>query len=459
MDVKAVKQREGSLGAVYVPNTEEEKRLVRKIDLYLLPCIWIMYLMSYLDRTNIGNAKIAGMERDLELTSDKYSIALVVFFIGYVLFEVPSNMILARTRPSRFLPAIMFIWGLVTLGMAWVPDYKALIGFRVAMGVLEAGFAPGVILVISSWYKKSEQSKRFAVYISAAILSGAFGGLLAGAITSSLDGAHGLAGWRWLFVVEGVATAGVSIIAAFVLLDFPATTSKFSPRERELAMQRLLADNVQNDSAEGGDKPSHLAALKMAILNWRVWLFVVGYMAIVGSSTLSYFYPTLVNGLGYTAHVAQYMTVPIYAAAFVVTLVTGVTMDRFPQNRGLVLGAWLAAAMVCSVAICAVYDFTARYVLLVLMASALWAANGLAISYGSSTFGHLQPETRAIALAFINAMGNLAQIYGSYLFPSKDAPKYLMGFGVISGLCLTGLLSYVAIHFVLRPGSRMHKYQ
>lgn len=365
-------------------------------------------------------------------------------------------MILARTRPSRFLPAIMFVWGLVTLGMAWVPNYKALIGFRVVMGVLESGFAPGVILVISSWYKKSEQSKRFAVYISAAILSGAFGGLLAGSITTGLDGVHGLAGWRWLFVVEGVATSGVSIIAAFVLLDFPANTSKFTPRERELAIQRLLADNVQNDSEDGAPKISHLAALKIALLNWRVWLFVIGYMAIVGSSTLSYFYPTLVNGLGYTARMAQYMTVPIYAAAFVVTAITGITMDKYPQNRGLVLAAWMTMAMICSVIICVVYGFTARYVLLVLMASALWAANGLAISYGSSTFGYMPPETRAIALAFINAMGNFAQIYGSYLFPSKDAPKYLMGFGVISGLCFTGVVSYLVIHFVLRR-SLIHK--
>lgn len=100
----------------------------------------------------------------------------------------------------------MICWGTVTIGMGFTPSYNALIGFRFVMGVFEAGFAPGVLLLISSWYKKEEQSKRFAVYISAAILSGAFGGLLAGSITSGLDGAHGLAGWRWLFIVEGAAT-------------------------------------------------------------------------------------------------------------------------------------------------------------------------------------------------------------------------------------------------------------
>ncbi|EXK43693.1 hypothetical protein FOMG_02626 [Fusarium oxysporum f. sp. melonis 26406] len=139
----------------YVPGTEEEKKLVRKIDLFILPMMWVMYLLSYMDRTNIGNAKIAGMDKDLNLDSNKYSIVLVVFFVGYVVFEVPSNMILTRTRPSRYLPGIIIL-----------------------MGVLESGFAPGVLLLLSSWYKSEEQSKRFAVYISAAILSGAFGGLL-----------------------------------------------------------------------------------------------------------------------------------------------------------------------------------------------------------------------------------------------------------------------------------------
>lgn len=142
------------------------------------------------------------MDKDLGLDSGKYSIVLVVFFIGYVVFEVPSNMILTRTRPSLYLPGIMLAWGGVTIGMAFAPNYHTLIGLRILMGTLESGFAPGILMLLSSWYKREEQSKRFAVYISAAILSGAFGGLLAGSITSGLDGAHGKAGWRWLFVVE-----------------------------------------------------------------------------------------------------------------------------------------------------------------------------------------------------------------------------------------------------------------
>ena len=154
------------------------------------------------DRTNIGNAKIAGMADDLNLSSNQYSISLVVFFVTYVVFEAPSNMILVRCRPSIYLPTIMTIWGALTCCMAAVDKFEHLVVLRIFVGVFESGFAPGILLIISSWYKRDEQSKRFAIYISAAVLSGAFGGLLAGAITGGLDGAHGIAGWKWLFIGE-----------------------------------------------------------------------------------------------------------------------------------------------------------------------------------------------------------------------------------------------------------------
>lgn len=363
-----------------------------------------MRLTFIFSHYSIGNAKIAGMDKDLDLTSDRYSIVLVVFFIGYVLWEVPSNMILARTKPSVFLPAIMFFWGCATVGMAFIKSYEALIGLRVIVGLLESGFAPGMLLLLSSWYKPHEQARRFGVYISAAILSGAFGGLIAGSITEGLDGSHGLAGWRWLFIVEGAATAGWSIVASFILMDFPANTKRLSEAERELAIRRLMADPSRFDGGEDRPKLSHFQALKVALTDWKVWLFVVGYMAVVGSSTLSYFYPTLVAGLGYSTVNAQYMTIPIYVCAFVVTIVVVFYMDIYPRWRGLVLGCAMGVACLCSIITCAVYDFKARYALLVIMASGLWASNGLSLAYASSTFTAMTPEVRGISLAFVNAM-------------------------------------------------------
>ena len=243
--------------------------------------------------------------------------------------------------------------------------------------------------------------------------------------------------------------AGWSIIASFILFDFPANTKRLSERERELAIRRLVSEEARN-RVEEAPTLSHLQALKISLSNARTWLFVVGYMAIVGSSTLSYFYPTLMVGLGYDTTAAQYMTIPIYVVAFVCTAITGYFMDRHSQWRGLVLVGWMAVAMLCAIVTCVVYDLKARYALLVIMASGLWASNGLALSYASSSFSTMPNEIRGISLALVNALGNLAQIYGAYLFPSDDKPKYLMGFGVISGMCFTGILSYAALHAILR---------
>lgn len=185
-------------------------------------------------------------------------------------------MILVRTRPSLYLPFLMAVWGALTCVMAAIHDFKHLIVLRVFVGIVEAGFAPGVLLIFSSWYKRSEQSKRFAVFMSAAILSGAFGGLIAGAITGGLEMAHGIRGWRWLFIVEGVATVGFAAIAVFILLDFPANSKGLTERERAIAIARLREDGVtvRNEEEELG----HWKAFKLAMKDWRTIGFIFGYM-------------------------------------------------------------------------------------------------------------------------------------------------------------------------------------
>ncbi|OGM46829.1 vitamin H transporter [Aspergillus bombycis] len=431
--------------------SEEEKALVRKIDLTLLPTIWIMYLLSYLDRTNIGNAKISGMEVDLSLTSNQYSIALVVFFIGYVVFEVPSNLALGKSRPSIFLPSIMIIWGALTCVMAVVKSFTHLVVLRVILGCVEAGFAPGVLLVLSSWYKQTEQSKRFGVFISAAVLSGAFGGLIAAGIVDGLEGVHGIRGWRWLFIIEGAATVGFAIISLFILPDFPATSRHFSEREKQVAVARLATENV-TATTEDSEHLSSLDACKVACQNWRTWAFIIGYMVIVGSSTLTYFYPTLVEGLFGDASTKKVnlLTVPIYGVAFIATGITSYYSDKVPTWRGLIIASWLTVSLICSIIVCSIYNFTARYILLVFMAAGLWATNGGTLAYASSAFAGMHPQARGVALAMVNALGNLAQIYGSYLFPEDDSPKYIMGFAVISAMLAVGVVVFLFLHIWFR---------
>lgn len=172
----------------------------------------------------------------------------------------------------------MVLWGTLTCVMGVIHDYKHLVVLRALIGCIEAGFAPGVLLVLSSWYKKTEQSKRFAVYISAAILSGAFGSLLAAVIVDRLEGSHGIRGWRWLFIVEGAVTVGFALLSMLFLLDFPATSRFLSERERYVAVKRLATENVTAASEDPSQRLSGTKATIDAIKNRKTWLFVIGYM-------------------------------------------------------------------------------------------------------------------------------------------------------------------------------------
>jgi MFS family permease len=167
----------------------------------------------------------------------------------------------------------MVIWGSLTCVMAAIKDIKHLVALRVMIGCVEAGFAPGVLLELSSWYKRTEQSKRFGVYISAAILSGAFGGILAAVIVDNLEGVHGIRGWRWLFILEGAATIGVALISLFILPDF----RRLSAREREIAVTRLANENV-TAITEDSERLTHWQAIVVSVKDWRTWAFTIGYM-------------------------------------------------------------------------------------------------------------------------------------------------------------------------------------
>lgn len=202
-------------------------------------------------------------------------------------------MLLTRARPSVYLPVIMFLWGGLSMCFAAAHSWQVVAVLRVILGGMEAAFSPGVLFLLSAWYRPGELARRFGIYYTGSALSGAFGGLIAGGLLQRLDGSGGLRGWRWLFIVEGAATCGISILAFFMLPDFPATTKWLSPRERQIATHRLSLDCL--GGTQNGEDVSHWQAAKMALTDWRTWAFTLTYMCTVGSQTLQYFLPTLVQ--------------------------------------------------------------------------------------------------------------------------------------------------------------------
>lgn len=183
------------------------KRLLRKIDWRLIPFLALLYLLSFLDRTNIGNARLDTLEEDLGMskTSLQYNHALAIFFPFYVAAEVPSNMAMKRFRPSIWIPLIMVAWGLCTTLMGLVHNYTGLMVARTFLGVAEGGLFPGVTYYITCWYRRHECGLRMSIFFSAATAAGAFGGLLARGIME-MRGVAGLSGWQWIFILEGILT-------------------------------------------------------------------------------------------------------------------------------------------------------------------------------------------------------------------------------------------------------------
>ena len=222
---------------------EKERKLRRKIDLRLLPMAIIMYIMNYLDRNNIAAARLGGLESDLKLVGNQFQVTVSILFVGYVLMQIPSNLFLNKVgKPAIYLPACMIVWGMISGATAACHTYGGLLAIRFFLGFVEAAYFPGCLFFLSSWYTRKELALRTAMLYSGSLISGAFSGLIAAGITGNMDGLKGLRAWRWLFIIEGVATVVIAFTAFFILPDFPRTTTWLSEEERQLAVWRLEED-------------------------------------------------------------------------------------------------------------------------------------------------------------------------------------------------------------------------
>jgi len=210
--------------AVYRPEVDtsgiDERKLLRRIDWHVVPWLAVLYLLNFLDRGNIGNAKLYNMTTDLHITDNQYLIALTVFFLPYALFEPASNVILRRLRPSMWLSFLILVWSIIMTLHGVVRSYGGLVTLRVLLGVAEAGLYPGIVFYLSCWYKRTEIGTRIAMFFTSATVAGAFSGLFATAI-AHMDGVGGKPAWAWIFIIEGLLTFICAIASFFILQDFP----------------------------------------------------------------------------------------------------------------------------------------------------------------------------------------------------------------------------------------------
>jgi MFS family permease len=211
VDLKGVPEDKVELYRTFAAKDEawkqdQTKKLLRKVDLRLLPILVIMYLLNFLDRSNLAQARLGGIEKDLKMKGTDFNLATSILFVGYLTMQLPSNLLITRVRPSIYLGSVMMVWGVVSASQAAVKSFGGLLVARIMLGVTEAPFFPGAIMLISSFYTRAELAHRIAWFYSGNSLANMFGGLIAAGVLGNLDGAHGIAGWRWLFIIEGVIT-------------------------------------------------------------------------------------------------------------------------------------------------------------------------------------------------------------------------------------------------------------
>ncbi|KAF9321721.1 hypothetical protein BG003_000102 [Podila horticola] len=401
---------------LFLPDRETEERIVKKLDWNLLPLLGILYLFSYLDRVNIGNARLFGLEEAVHLTDSQYNIALASFFVAYAAFEIPSNWMLVRIGPRSWIPLLMLAWGSISLSLAWVTSFTGLTIMRFALGLAEAGFVPGVLYYITLFYKRSEQSFRIAIFLCFNILAGAFGGLLAAAI-SHLNGKLGLQGWQWIFVIEAIPTILLAVLTWFVMTPSPSTAKFLTTDERIYASNRILMECDVLPTASASWRQT-----REALTDYRIWLICLANMfLLMPSSGVVLFLPSLIKDMGFTATMAQLLTVPPYLLAAAFSLVMPWWSDRI-RVRGFFVMTIPFIAVVGFIVLAVAPWTWVRYSGVILALLGIVPTGAILVSWlTNNCVGHTK---RATALAMLVSTGSLASVAGTQVYRAPDRPRY-----------------------------------
>ncbi|GAA5946567.1 hypothetical protein JCM3775_002142 [Rhodotorula graminis] len=430
---------EPHVGAVKVParifTRAEEDKLYRKVDLRLMPILAVLYLLSFMDRGNIGNARIEGLEADLGMTSQDYNTALSCFFITYCLCEVPANLVMKKfRRPSRWLGLVTTVWAIVMTLMGVVTSFGGLLAARLALGVAEAGLFPGVILYLSIWYPRERSQARVGFFFGAATLAGAFSGLLAYGI-GFMRGVGGRNGWSWIFILEGLATFVVGVASFWLISDYPNECKWLTQEEKEWLIYRRATDNSKVGEAEHVSK----SFIWSAFSTWQTWLSIGYYLGVVVPLyAISLISPTLVAGLGdYSRAQTQLLTVPYYVVAFLFVMAVSVLSDRY-KTRFPFLMIELTLCVIGLVINISPAPSGVKYFGIYLIAMGAYGGLPTSVTWLSN---NLSGQTkRAVGSAAQIGLGNLGALASSNVYRKQDKPHYYLGHGVVLGFVMLGYI-------------------
>ncbi|KAF2208616.1 hypothetical protein CERZMDRAFT_114568 [Cercospora zeae-maydis SCOH1-5] len=422
-----------------------EKKLVRRLDFTLVPVLWVLYVTNYLDRASIGQARLSTLDEDLNLQGYQFSNAVSILSAGYVLGQLPSNMLLPYIRPSLYLGACAVIWSGAAAGIAGVKSYEGLLAVRFCLGLVEAPLFPGAIYLLSCWYTRRELGVRVAIMATGVPVANGLSGLIAAAVFSSLEGKHGVAGWQWLFIVLAICGGVFGVVAALVLPDYPASRTgstmwTMTEDMRRIAETRIIADRVTLASSVEV-KTSIWAGLKMSLLDYKLWLIIFINITISAAYGFSNFYPAIVRGFGYSRVITLVITFPPYFLAAIAAISISWHSDR-KQDRGWHFAVPVACAMVGYIVCMATTHNITRYAMSFIYVVGLFGANPLIQTWISGTLSK-SPEQKTTSIAINNILGQAGNVMAPYFFIDSDEPRYILAFimmFVMAGLCVCGAM-------------------
>ncbi|GFZ43166.1 hypothetical protein JCM24511_00885 [Saitozyma sp. JCM 24511] len=457
--------------------SKRERTLVRKLDLMImLPvvimvndslCSWLtlesQYVTNYLDRNSIAQARVSGLATATHITNEQYSLVNGIFLFKKCLRTItlncqdifaqpPANLILSKSRPSIFLPCAMALWAIVSTCTAATTSLGTLVAVRFILGICEGPFFPGAAFWLTCWYTRAEIGRRYALYVGGICLSSAFGGLISAGIISGLSGKHGIAGWQWIFIIEGALTFCVAIIVFFVIPDYPHTAKKLKPIDRVLAQLRLDEDAGTTPSTK---EPSMREGFMMAVKDYRTWCIGTLQFCITNMIGFNFFYPTLIEGLGYTNNITiLLLSAPPYIAALIFSFSSPSShnsrLDKDMNSYGMGLNAdrtnrrmlhWEASFAVTAVGLILLIGLAnvdspgGRYACTYILAAGSFAAYSVAYPWVASLVP--RPLTkRAVVIAIANSLSNLGAFVSSYVFYSVFGPTYRTSWIMVLGMTL-----------------------
>ena len=391
---------------------ELQRRTILKISWRLLPLIVVSYFIAYVDRTNVAFAALT-MNKDLGISAYLYGWGAGIFFLGYALFEVPSNMVLAKVGARRWIARIMFTWGLISGAMAFATGPTSFLVLRFLLGVAEAGFFPGIIFYLSTWFPAAYRARVISTLFLAVPISNAVASVVSGAILE-MDGVLGLKGWQWVFILEALPALLLTFVVWRHMIDRPADAKWLSADERAWLESELLAERTQVESF------GHMS-LWRALTDRRVLVLSMIYMtSVTASYGIVFFLPQIVKGLGHSNLMTGALTAIPYSVGILGLLWWGYSSDRRNERR------WhlIVAMSVAGVGLVGAAWLRDSYGAIIAMCVATIGLYGSRPSFWPMPSRFLTGAAAAAGIALINSIGNLGGYIGPFIVGwIKDSTK------------------------------------